>query len=292
MPGDNVEIRQPSPAEKAPRPKSSGFWKGAAFGALGLGAVIGGSIVGGSISPALSAANNAPQAHVQMQKQQSAPKTLTQHVQQGVHFDGARFGVSPTVRNFGDAPVQLTTDQHQESHAGLQHNIRIDRLMHQDGRALYSSEEAEQATLDFHDQADAANWQTTSRLRPAGHFGNFVSVSETDTFFSGGASGSSMTRLRTIDTRTGQVVNLSEILSGEDYQRVAKDVLAGLNSLQGLPYNVEDLETLDSHMNNGFALHQQKDGSVKLSVAIPSQQESLGEKVAEFSFTLPASAIH
>ena len=87
------------------------------------------------------------------------------------------------------------------------------------------------------------------------------------------------------------MVNLSEIVSPEDYQKIAKHVQSGLNSFQGLNYQVEDAETLDSHLNNGFSLHQQKDGKVLLTVAIPGQIDAEGGQVAEFTFRLPASSI-
>ena len=97
--------------------------------------------------------------------------------------------------------------------------------------------------------------------------------------------------LRTVDSKTHQVVNLSELVSGEDYVKMADAIKSGLNTPAGLHYQQPDMESLDSHMNNGFSLREAKDGSVIVTVAIPSSVESDGAKVAEFTFSLPASAI-
>jgi hypothetical protein len=289
QPGDHIDIGQSSPAEKPQAPKTGrNWWKAATFATLGTGLVVAGSIAGGAMSPALSAANK-PQANVQVQKTpQSAPRTLQQQQSSGVQLERVQFNVNPTVRNFNNAPAALVSAQSQEStESGFVNDINIDRLMHQDGRALYSSEEAEQATLDFHDSAQD-DWQTSSRLRPAGNAGKYVSVSESTSI----TGQPTQTRLRTVDSESGNVVNLSELVSPEHYQKMAKDVLSGLNSLQGLQYRVDDLETLDSHMNNGFALHQSRDGQTKITIGIPSHNPNLGNKLAEFTFTLPANALH
>lgn len=288
QPGDHIEIGQPSPAEKPQAPKTSrNWWKAATFATLGTGIAVAGALAGGAMSPALSAANK-PQANVQVQKTpQSAPRTLQQQQSAGMQLERMQFNVTPTVRNFNNAPATLVSAQSQEtSQSGLTNDIHIDRLMHQDGQALYSAEEAEQATLDFHDSAQS-DWQTSSRLRPAGNVGKYVSVSETTSI----TGQPTQTRLRTVDSQSGAVVNLSELLSPEHYQKIAKDVLSGLNSLQGLQYRVSDLETLDSHMNNGFSLHQSRDGQTKITIGIPSQNPDLGNKLAEFTFTLPANAL-
>jgi hypothetical protein len=172
----------------------------------------------------------------------------------------------------------------------LQHDLRIDRLESKGGKVLYSSQDADMGALDFQDQAEV-NWKTSSVLKPAGHFGKYVSVAETTTRFSGGASDATEVQLRTIDTTTGKVVNLSELVSSEDYQKMAASVQAGLNSVQGAHYQQEDMETMDSHMNNGFSLHQDKDGKLLLTVAIPSNVESDGGRVAEFTFSISPSAL-
>lgn len=286
---DQAEIRS-SKVEN----KSSRWTSKTAFAALGLTLVAGGAIVGGMSGPVLSGAQakGAPQVQTQNTRPNS-PTTLLQEQAQGFELQSARFGVTPTVRSFGDAPVGLHNDQRVEAKVSpdgqnLEHEISIDRLNHKDGRALYSSDEAELGTLDFHDEAEGS-WMTDSKLQPAGHAGKYVSVAETTVTFKGGASASTDIRLRTIDTETAQVVNLSELLSPEQYQKVAASVQSGLNSLQGLPYQVEDAETLDSHMNNGFALHQDKHGKTTLTVVIPASTD-MGT-VAEFVFSIPANAL-
>ncbi|MBT9587093.1 hypothetical protein IV102_27370 [bacterium] len=293
---DTVNLQPPQQKDPVSPPRSEAWLKKAAFAGLGLGLLAGGAIMGGAFSPALSASQSQPQAHVQIkQASKNAPSSMLQEQTQPIHLKTARFGVTPTVRSYGDVGVRPETDQRQEAKPGLDgetltHDIRIDRIHGADGHVLYSSDEAELGTLDFHDQADMS-WRTVSVLKPAGQAGNFVSVSETTTRFSGGASDATETRLRTVDMTTHNVVNLSELLSGEDYQKIAAQVQAGLNSVQGSRYQVSDMETLDSHMNNGFALNQEKDGSLTLTVAIPSNVESDGARVAEFTFVIPASAL-
>ena len=293
---DSVHLHVPQQNDPVPPPRSQPWLKKAALAGMGLGLLAGGAIVGGAYSPAMSAAQNAPQAQVQIkQATKTAPTSMLQEQSQPIHLKTARFGVTPTVHSFGDSGVRLETDQRQEAKTGengqeLTHDIRIDRLQGADGHVLYSSDDAELGTLDFHDQADM-NWRTVSILKPAGHAGKYVSVSETTTRFSGGASDATETKLRTIDTTTRNVVNLSELISGEDYVKIASQVQAGLNSVQGANYQVSDMETLDSHMNNGFSLNQEKDGSITLTVAIPSNVESDGARVAEFTFSVPASTL-
>lgn len=290
-----AKIEDLSDIRASAAPKQSSRWTSkTAFAALGLTLVAGGAIVGGMTGPMLSGAQAKGVSQVQVQTARpNSPTTLLQEQTQGFELQTARFGVTPTVRSFGDAPVGLHNDQRVEGKyspdgQNLEHEISIDRLNHKDGRALYSSDEAELGTLDFHDEAEGS-WMTDSKLQPAGHAGKYVSVSETTVTFKGGASASTDIRLRTIDTETAQVVNLSELLSPEQYQKVAASVQSGLNSLQGLPYQTEDAETLDSHMNNGFALNQDKQGKTTLTVVIPASTDS--GTVAEFVFSIPANAL-
>jgi hypothetical protein len=295
-PDDTVHLQAPQQQDPVSPERSSNWLKKAGLAGMGLGLVVGGALVGGTCSPALNAAQSAPQAQVKIKTAvKSAPKTMLEEQSQPIHLKTARFGVTPTVRSFGNSGVSHEFDQRQESKPGaygqeLTHDVRIDRIHGPDGHVLYSSDEAELGTLDFHDQADT-HWRTSSKLKPAGHAGKYVSVSETTTRFTGGESEVTDTKLRTIDMVTHNVVNLSELLSGEDYQRIAAEVQTGLNSVAGAGYQVSDMETLDSHMNNGFALDQQKDGSLTLTVAIPSNQASGSTKVAEFTFAIPASAL-
>lgn len=296
-PGDSIHIQAPQPQDPVSPVRSQAWLKKAALGATGLGLLAAGAILGGGLGPSLSGGSSpAPQAHVQIQQQQkAAPTRMLQDQNAPIHLKTARFGVSPSVRSFGNSGVRHEIDKRVEAKempggGELTHDIRIDRIHGADGHVLYSSDDAELGTLDFHDQA-TVNWKTRSELKPAGHFGHYVSVSETTVRYTGGDSDAAETRLRTIDLNTRNVVNLSELLTSEDYVRIARDVQAGLNSLQGANYQVADMETLDSHMNNGFALNQEKDGSLTLTVAIPSQVESEVGKVAEFVFSIPSSAL-
>ncbi|MFN8610440.1 MAG: hypothetical protein U0931_23075 [Vulcanimicrobiota bacterium] len=298
VPGDQVHIQQPSvdtPAEV--KGKTSPTWLKRTLMAAGLTALavaggMGGSMIMAGMSPA-----KADSAHVQVVKQsKTAPTTLLQHQQEPTHLLTARIGVTPSVHDIGslgkiESDVRTETKPNPGGGPELKHDIRIDRLSGtQDGHVLYSSDDAELGTLDFHDQAEG-NWKTSSLIKPAGHYGKFISVSETTTRFTGGTEATEV-KLRTIDSKTHKVVNLSELVSEEDYQKMASAVTSGLNSVAGQHYQQEDMESLDSHMNNGFSLRNGKDGNVILTVAIPSNVESDGGKVAEFTFSLPASAIH
>lgn len=295
--GDSVNIKAPVSAEPAAAPeKKSGSWLrqmglAAAFTTLAIAGTIGGvNMITAGMSPA-----SAGQAHVQVKANvKTAPTTLLQQQQQPTHLLTARIGVTPSVHSLGDLG-KVETDQRVESKPGpngqdLKHDVRIDRLSGtQDGHVLYSSDDAELGTLDFHDQAEG-NWKTSSVIKPAGHYGRYLSVSETTTTLKDGTE-SSEVKLRTVDSKTHQVINLSELVSGEDYQKMAQDVTSGLNSVAGQNYQQEDMESLDHHMNNGFSLRNGKDGNVILTVAIPSNAKSDAGKVAEFTFSLPASAI-
>lgn len=294
VPTETVNLQPPQQQDPV-EPTRSGVWlKRAAMGGLGLGLLATGAIVGGAFNPALSAAPNKTQ-NVQVKKtQKAAPKSMLQEQTAPIHLKTARFGVEPTVRTYGESGVRHEIDRRVEAKEGqdgeLTHDIRIDRIHGADGHVLYSSDDAELGTLDFHDQAEM-NWRTRSELKPAGAYGKYVSVVENTTRFSGGASDAHETKLRTIDLTTRNVVNLSELLNGEDYVKIAQEVEKGLNSVQGAAYHQPDMESLDHHMNNGFALNQEKDGSITLTIAIPSNSESDGSKVAEFVFQIPARAL-
>lgn len=299
VPGDQVQINKPSfqePAEVKQKPTSS-WLKRTLFGAgLTAMAVAGGMAGGNMIMAGMSPAKAADSAHVQVVKKnaKTAPATLLQEQQAPTHLLTARIGVTPSVHDIGKLG-KIETDKRTEAKPGpdgkeLTHDIRIDRLSGtKDGHVLYSSDDAELGTLDFHDQAEG-NWKTRSVIQGAGHYGKYISVSETTTRFTGGTEATEV-KLRTIDSRTHKEVNLSELVSGEDYVKMADAITSGLNSPAGLHYQQPDMESLDSHMNNGFSLREAKDGSVILTVAIPSSVESDGGKVAEFTFSLPSSAI-
>ncbi|MBS2037422.1 hypothetical protein JST97_20705 [bacterium] len=296
--GDQVHIQQPAVNTSADvKQKPSPSWLKRTVFAAGLTALavaggMGGSMIMAGMSPA-----KADSAHVQVVKQtKTAPTTLLQHQQEPTHLLTARIGVTPSVHELGDlgkieSDVRTESKPNPNGGPQLKHEIRIDRLSGtKDGHVLYSSEDAELGTLDFHDQAEG-NWKTSSVIKPAGHYGRYLSVSETTTRFTGGTEATEV-KLRTIDSKTHKVINLSELVSEEDYQKMASAVTSGLNSIAGQHYQQEDMESLDSHMNNGFSLRNGKDGNVILTVAIPSNVESDGGKVAEFTFSLPASAIH
>lgn len=303
-PGDDVHISAAPtpPPQEAPAPARSGNWlKRMGWATLGLSLLAGGAMIGGAFSPALSADSiQAQTAQVQTHSGKKAVPATLQHEAgaQQLEFQTVRFNVTPTTRSFGNAPVKLAADDTTESKDGpggaLTHKIKIDRLEGKDGKVLYNNDEAEMQRLNFQDQAEG-NWETTVTLKPAGHFGKYVSVAETYSSYAGGASGGNEVRLRTIDSQTGKVVNLSDIVSGEDYGKIAKQITDGVNgSLQGINYRPDPstpMESLDAVMNNGFSLHQDKEGGVLLTVALPNQQDSQGGKVAEFTFKLPASAI-
>ncbi|MBX3170909.1 MAG: hypothetical protein KF760_26110 [Candidatus Eremiobacteraeota bacterium] len=297
VPGDQVNLRLPGhePAA-APQKKSSSWLRqvglAATFSTLAIaGTVAGTNLIMAGMSPA-----QADSAHVQVVKQtKTAPTTLLQEQQAPTHLLTARIGVTPSVHDVGKLG-KIETDKRIEAKPGpngteLTHDIRIDRLSGTaDGHVLYSSDDAELGTLDFHDQAEG-NWKTTSVIKGAGHYGKYISVSETTTRFTGGTEATEV-KLRTIDSQTHKEINLSELVSSEDYVKMADAITSGLNNPAGLHYQQPDMESLDSHMNNGFSLREAKDGSVILTVAIPSSVESDGGKVAEFTFSLPASAIH
>jgi len=297
--GDSVNIKAPVSAEPAaaPQKKSPSWLRQMGLAAALTTLTIAGTVAGTSMfMAAMSPAGAGQQAQVQVKANaKTAPTTLLQQQQQPTHLLTARIGVTPSVHALGDLG-KIETDQRVETKPGpdgqeLKHDVRIDRLSGtRDGHVLYSSDDAELGTLDFHDQAEG-NWKTSSVIKGAGHYGKFLSVSETTTTFKGGTEATEV-KLRTIDSKTHQVINLSELVSEEDYQKMAKDVTAGLNSIAGQHYQQADMESLDSHMNNGFSLREGKDGNVILTVAIPSNVESDGGKVAEFAFSLPASAIH
>ena len=291
VPQEKAEIRNhPTP----PPQKPSRSW----LRAIGIG-VLGATMIAGALNsgiPGLIACEGGSPKQAQVKvvdaPKVNAPTVLTQQDAEPLQFQTVRFGVVPTERGFGQANVELATDVRTESNGQFSHDVRIDRLQTRQGKVLYNNDEAEVLSLDFHDQAQA-NWSTQSKLKPAGNFGRYVSVAETYTHFGGESSGTE-TQLRTIDSKTGKVVNLSEIISGEDYEVIATRVQAGLNSPQGLPYqNGSTLEDLDAIMNNGFSLHQaKKDGPVTLTVAAPNQIDTQGHKVVEFTFTLSPQAIH
>lgn len=259
-------------------------------------------MIGGVVSPALSAgvtAQSQAQVRVQAAPQQArpvnAPITMFQEAPHTVSPEKVSFDVLPTtmpslgtdkalVQSFPD------TDSKPNSKPGggkLTYEHTIDRLMSSKGQALYSSEQAELMAFDFHDLA-TDNWSLTSTLKPAGHFGPFVSVAEHTTTH--GAESGETSLLRTIDTRTGNVANLSDLLSAEDYQKVAEAVQDSTKAGEAQKYHSDSLETLDSFLNNGFSLNSAKDGGVMLRVAMPNQHTPDG-KVAEFTFRLPAGAI-
>ncbi len=260
-------------------PRPSGTGKKALLALAGLGLLAGGAVVGGALGPVVS---------------QSAPETVQTQVQQqastqSLELQSARFGTSPTVRSFGEAPASVSHDTYRSTKGSQSHDVSIDRLDRADGHALYSSEDAELSTLDFHDQG-TGNWVTRSQLRPAGNFERFVSVAESTTLKNDQGT-TVRTQLRTVDTQTKEVANLSQLLSPEDYQQVAQSITSRLNSLEGISYQQPDMESLDSHMNQSFALNQEKDGSVTLSITIGNSMESQSGKVAEFTFRLDASRI-
>lgn len=298
VPGDQVSINRPASshsAEVTQKPSSSWLKRtllGAGLTAMAVaGGMAGGSMIMASMSPA-----KADSAHVQVIKKQTktAPTTMLQEQQAPTHLLTARVGVTPSVHDVGKLG-KIETDKRIEAKTGangaeLKHEIRIDRLSGTgDGHVLYSSDDAELGTLDFHDQAEG-NWKTSSVIKGAGHYGKYISVSETTTRFTGGTEATEV-KLRTIDSKTHQEVNLSELVSSEDYVKMADAITAGLNNPAGLHYQQPEMESLDHHMNNGFSLREAKDGSVILTVAIPSSVESDGGKVAEFTFSLPSSAI-
>lgn len=297
LPADQVHISRPTsaePAEIQPRPSSDWLKRsllGAGFTATALaGGLAGGGLMLAGVTPA-----NAQSAHVQVVKNtaKSAPTTLLRQQHAPTHLLTSRIGVTPSLHDLGKLG-KVETDVRNESkpgpHGRLTHEIRIDRLSRAaDGKVLYNSDEAEVGTLDFHDQA-TGNWKTRSLVQGAGHYGKYLSVSETTTRATDGAETTEV-KLRTIDSRTGKVVNLSELVSGEDYVKMADAVEAGLNHPAGQNYQQPDMESWDFHMNNGFSLREGTDGSVILTVAIPSSAESDAGKVSEFSFSLPASAI-
>lgn len=265
---DQVQLSRA--AETAPKASSSWLKRtllGAGFTAL----AVSGAMAGGS--PALAA------TQAQVKVISARPQLLT-----------SRIGVTPSVHGLGQRG-KIETDRRTEAKPGahgtqLTHEVRIDRLSRaSDGQVLYHSQDAELGTLDFHDQANS-NWKTRSVVQGAGHYGKFLSVSETTTRSTGGAE-STEVKLRTIDSRTGKVVNLSELVSNQNYVKMAKAIEAGVNNPAGQPYQQPDMESWDYHMNNGFSLREAKDGSVILTVAIPSDSG----KVAEFAFSLPASAL-
>lgn len=299
VPGDQVQINKPPAPEQSAEVKqkpSSSWLKRTLLGAGLTAMAVAGGMAGGSLIMAGMSPAKADSAHVQVVKQhKTAPATLLQHQQEPTHLLTARIGVTPSVHALGDlgkieSDVRTEAKPNPNGGPELKHEIRIDRLSGtKDGHVLYSSDDAELGTLDFHDQAEG-NWKTSSVLKPAGHYGNFLSVSETTTRFTGGTEATEV-QLRTIDSRTHKVINLSELVSSEDYQKMASAVTSGLNSVAGQHYQQEDMESLDSHMNNGFSLQQGKDGNVILTVGIPSNVESDGGKIAEFTFSLPASAI-
>lgn len=297
VPGDQVSIRPPSSTEQAaaPQKKSSNWLRQMGLAASLTALTIAGTVAGTNLIMAGMSPAKADSAHVQVVSQKkTAPTTMLQQQHAPTHLLTARIGVSPSVHDIGKLG-KIETDRRTESKPGpngteLKHEIRIDRLSGTgDGHVLYSSDDAELGTLDFHDQAEGS-WKTSSVIKGAGHYGKYISVSEVTTRFTGGTEATEV-MLRTVDSKTHQVVNLSELVSGEDYVKMADAIKSGLNTPAGLHYQQPDMESLDSHMNNGFSLREAKDGSVIVTVAIPSSVESDGAKVAEFTFSLPASAI-
>ena len=295
MAGDQVRLSRPhtsQPAEVAQKPSSS-WMKRTLFGAGLTAMAVTGAMAGGSPAMAATQANSA-QVKVIKQEAKAAPTTLLQQQHLPTHLLTARVGVTPSVHDVGPRG-KIESDQRIESKPGAQgqqltHNVRIDRLSRaSDGHVLYHSESAELGTLNFHDQAKS-DWKTKSVVQGAGHYGKFISVSETTTRSTGGAERTSV-KLRTLDSRTGNVINLSELVSSEDYVKMAETIAAGVNNPAGQHYQQPDMESWDHHMNNGFSLREAKDGSVILTVAIPSNSRADAGKVAEFSFSLPASAL-
>lgn len=296
---DQVQLSRPSTAEPAEvKAKPSSSWlKRTLLGAGFTATALAGGLAGGSLmlTAAVSPAS-AQTAHVQVAKKnaKTAPATLLRQQHTPTHLLTSRIGVSPSLHDLGKLG-KTETDIRAEAKTGpngqqMTHDIRIDRLSRAaDGKVLYNSDEAEVGTLDFHDQA-TGNWKTRSVVQGAGHYGKYLSVSETTTRSTGGAEKTEV-KLRTIDSRTGKVVNLSELVSGEDYEKMGNTIEAGLNNPAGQNYQQPDMESWDYHMNNGFSLREARDGSVILTVAIPSNAESDAGKVSEFSFSLPASAL-
>lgn len=294
IPADRVQLQAPStqqPAEVKQKP-SSAWLKRSLFGAALTATTLAGVLAGGGLSPAMAGS-----AHVQVAKKSAtthAPARLLQQHHAPTHLLTARIGVTPSQHDLGQLG-KVETDRRIETKPGpngqqLSHDIRIDRLSRaSDGKVLYNSDEAEVGSLYFHDQA-TNNWKTLSTIQGAGHYGPYLSVSETTTRPAEGVEKTEV-KLRTIDSRTGQVVNLSELVSSQDYVKMADAIEAGVNNPAGLHYQQPDMEAWDYHMNNGFSLREAKDGSVIVTVAIPSSAEKDAGKVAEFSFSLPAGAI-
>ncbi|MBX3171284.1 MAG: hypothetical protein KF760_28000 [Candidatus Eremiobacteraeota bacterium] len=277
VPRDAVQLSRPSAGEPAEtQQRASSNWLKRTLLGAGLTAT---AVAGGMTGlPAQAAAS----AHVKVVNK-NAPTLLT-----------SRVGVTPSRHDVGKLG-KIETDRRLEARPGangkqLTHEVRIDRLSRAgDGKVLYNSDDAELATLDFHDEGQA-NWKTSSIVQGAGHYGKFISISETTTRSTGGPETTEV-KLRTIDSRTGKVVNLSELVSGGDYQKMADAIEAGLKNPAGQHYQQPDMESWDYHMNNGFSLREGKDGRVILTVAIPSDAPEDSGKVAEFSFALPAGAL-
>lgn len=291
-PRDAVHLSRPSsvePAEVQSRP-SSNWLKRTLLGAGLTATAVAGGMTG--LMAGMAPAQAASSAHVKVvSTTKTAPAKLLQASPQLL---SARVGVTPSVHDLGKLG-KIETDIRTEAGPGpngqqLTHDVRIDRLSRPaDGKVLYHSEEAELGTLNFHDEA-TSNWKTRSVVQGAGHYGHYLSVSETTTRSTGGAD-STEVKLRTIDSRTGKVVNLSELVSGKDYEKMGDAVEAGLKNSAGRNYQQPDMESWDYHMNNGFSLREGKDGRVILTVAIPSSAPEDAGKLAEFSFSLPASAL-
>lgn len=204
-------------------------------------------------------------------------------------FQDVKFGKVQDVK-WTDPNLQVSTssgtdEKKLNANQDLTFNWSVDVLEHKKDGPVYTPGLGD-LQGDFTNEA-TNNWQYKAKLVPHGNTGKYASMRLEESGSSDGTSPSKETQFRTVDKNTGELVRLSQLLAPEDFNKV----LAKINDVQGYVPRAEDYqrgpEQLRQLVDESFALYPGKDGKTRLSVGIPSSNQSQEGDIARFLFDMP-----
>ncbi|MEW6280165.1 MAG: hypothetical protein AB1758_16170 [Candidatus Eremiobacterota bacterium] len=266
--------------KKFPRPGLLAL--GAIMFAAATAAVLTGPF-GPSVTPEATVVSDSGSGKTSLQETLQGPATL----------EKVDFGAAPGVRAFGPAAgkVELKPEgQVFPNGAGYTLTYEGTRLEARGANeSLLDGDQSNYEFLQAFQNEGESNWRLTSTMKPAGGTAELASVSVLNEYEAGGPPNQTV-ELATFEIETGQRMHLKNLVGEETYNHILSTITQELGKRPaGVMYNA-DAQTLDTIVDQSFAVYQGKDGSRFVTVAVPGQAEASEGTVAEFTFKVPSGS--
>ena len=132
-------------------------------------------------------------------------------------------------------------------------------------------------------QEGEENWSIRTTVRPAGGVATLASIAVTSNVYTGGSPNQSA-ELMTFDHVEGKRVLLTDLLSPQQQAHVLTSVRSGLADVPaGTLFQHDNLGDI---VNRSFSIHEDG-GKLRLTVAVPGNNEANEGRVAQFTFSVP-----